>query len=96
MTKKKRRINRSATDRLREVIEAELDRQGLAGEEAAREARLPANSFRSLLRKGHRPSIDRAEELLLALGISMILGKTPTSGEVAGAAADEEQKSAGK
>ena len=58
------------------LIEAELMRQNLTEEEAARQARLPANAFRGV-RKGQRPSIDRAEELCLALGVSMMIGKTP-------------------
>ena len=94
MPTKKKKVNRSATERLRAAIETELARRGLAGEEAAREARLPANAFRSLLRKGHRPSIDRADELCQALGITMMIGKTPTGKEVTGVAADDEQRSA--
>ena len=43
------------------------------GQEVAREARLPADAFRSL-RRGYRPSIDRADELCRALGISMTIG----------------------
>ena len=35
-------VNRSATDQLARLIETELARQGLNGEQAAREARLPA------------------------------------------------------
>ena len=69
MVPKKRKVNRSATDRLRKLIQAELTRQNLSEQEAAREARLPANAFRAL-RTGHRPSLDRAEELLCALGIA--------------------------
>ena len=46
----------------------------MTGEEVAREARLPSNAFRSLLRKKHRPTFDRADELCKALGISMIIG----------------------
>ena len=50
--------------------------QELTPEEAAREGRLPAKAFRSLLRHGHRPTIDRADELCSALGISMTIGAT--------------------
>ena len=78
MTPKKRNVNRSASDRLRQTIEAELRRQKLTEEEAAREARLPANAFRGV-RKGQRPSIDRADELCRALGITMTIGNTPTA-----------------
>ena len=74
MTRKRNSVNRSATDRLSRLIQAELARQRITGEEVAREARLPSNAFRSLLRKGHRPSIDRADELCRALGISITIG----------------------
>ena len=85
MRRKMRKVNRSTTDRLKRLIEAELDRQSLTDEEAAREARLPGNAFRAL-RKGHRPSIDRAEELCTALGISMMIGpEAPTTASEPGA-----------
>ena len=74
MTPKKGTANRSATERLTRIIEAELARQELTGEEVAREARLPAKAFRSLLRHGHRPTIDRADELCRALSITMTIG----------------------
>ena len=67
-------VNRSTTDRLKGLIETELKRQNLTDQEAAREARLPANAFRAL-RHGHRPSIDRADELCRALGITMMIGR---------------------
>ena len=70
---RQRTVTRSATGRLKGLIEAELKRQNLTEQEAAREARLPANAFRAL-RHGHRPSIDRADELCRALGISMTIG----------------------
>ena len=72
-----RRVNRSASDRLSKLIKAELARQELTAEEVAREARLPSKAFRSLLRHGHRPTIDRADELCKAVGISMTIGVTP-------------------
>ena len=68
-----RKINRTATDRLVQRIESELTKRGLNGQEVAREARLPADAFRSL-RRGYRPTIDRADELCRALGISMTIG----------------------
>ena len=74
---RERRTNRSTTNRLKGLIEAELRRQNLTDQEAAREARLPVNAFRSV-RHGHRPSIDRAEELCRAIGITMTIGKTST------------------
>ena len=74
MPTKRRNMNRSATERLSCIIETALKEQGLTTEKAAREARLPSNSFRSLLRRGHRPTIDRADELCKALGISMTIG----------------------
>ena len=55
------------------LIEAKLTRQNLTEEEAAREARLPANALRGV-RKGQRPSIDRADELCRALGVTMTIG----------------------
>ena len=80
MTTKKRKINRATTKRLAQLIEAELSKQELTPEEAAREGRLPEKAFRSLLRHGHRPTIDRADELCRALGISMTIGTNgPTS-----------------
>ena len=80
MTPKLTTVNRSATERLARLVEEELARQGLNGEQAAREARLPAEAFRGLLLKRHRPSIDRADELCRALGITITIGarvKTP-------------------
>ena len=79
MPPRKRKVNRSATDRLKRLIESELNRQDLTDEEAAREGKLPGNAFRAL-RKGHRPSIDRADELCRTLGISMTIGgEEPTT-----------------
>ena len=73
MTPRKRKVNRSVTDRLKRLIEAELNQQDLTDEEAAREGKLPGNAFHAL-RKGHRPSIDRADEPYRVLGISMTIG----------------------
>ena len=70
------------------LIEAELMRQNLTEEEAARDARLPANAFRSV-RKGQRPSIDRADELCKALGVRMTIGSTPTGDDGTDVAGDE-------
>ena len=77
MTPRTRTVNRSATDRLARIIKAELEKQGLTAEEAARAARLPAKAFRSLLGRGHRPTVDRADELCRALGITMTIGTEP-------------------
>ena len=74
MTPEHKAVNRSATDRLARLIKAELARRGLNGEQAAREARLPADAFRGLLLRRHRPSIDRADELCRALDITMVIG----------------------
>ena len=71
---KRRTVNPSATDRLKRLVEAELTRQGLSHARAAREAGLPESVFQSLLRLGKRPTIDRADELCTALGISMTIG----------------------
>ena len=54
-------VNRSATDRLKHLVRAELTRQELSDARAAREARLPGSVF-------------RADELCTALGISMTIG----------------------
>ena len=70
----RRTVNRSATDRLKHLVRAELTRQRLSDARAAREARLPGSVFQSLLRLGKRPTIDRADELCTALGISMTIG----------------------
>ena len=67
-------VNRSSTERLKHQIEAALKRRGITAAEAAREARLPATVFQSLLRRGKRPTIDRADELCKAVGISMTIG----------------------
>lgn len=75
MSAKRTTVNRSATDRLAQIVKAELARQGRTGEEIARDARLPSKAFRSLLRQGHRPTVDRADELCRALGISMTIGR---------------------
>ncbi len=80
MTKPPRRVNRSATERLIRLVNAELERQDLTAEEIAREARLPAKVFRSLLRLGHRPALDRADEICKALGLSMRIGVNPANG----------------
>lgn len=92
MAPTKRTVNRSATDRLKRMVESELARQELTGEEIAREARLPAKAFRSLLRHEHRPTIDRADELCRALGISMTLGKAPTEDQAADIARNEDRE----
>ena len=88
-----RKVNRSTTDRLKRLIEAELERQNLTEEEAAREARLPGNAFRAL-RKGHRPSIDRADELCQALGITMTIGRQENTPNGDGDDSDDEQRKA--
>ena len=76
MTRTARTVNRSATRRLAQIIESELARHELTTEEIAREARMPSKAFRSLLRDGRRPSLDRADELLRAVGTSMTIGVT--------------------
>ena len=81
MTKTGKTVNRSATDRLCRLIEAELARQELTAEEVAREARLPSKAFRSLLRHGHRPTLDRADELCKSLGLAMTIGVTPPNAD---------------
>ena len=83
-----RKINRTATDRLVQRVESELTTRGLNGQEVAREARLPADAFRSL-RRGYRPTIDRADELCKALGISMTIGSTPTGDDATDVAGNE-------
>ena len=55
------------------VIEAELQRQDLTDEEAGREAGLSGNALR-VLRHGHRPKVDRADELCGTLRTTMTLG----------------------
>ena len=74
MTTRRGTANRSATERLVRLVTAELKRRNLTGQEVAREARLPANTFSSLLRTGHRPILDRADAICRALGISMTIG----------------------
>ena len=82
MTKPPQRVNRAATERLILLVRAELERRDLTAEEIAREARLPSKAFRSLLRHGHRPLLDRADEICKALGVSMRIGvNTPNSGK---------------
>ena len=59
-----------------------------AGDEAASDARLPANAFRGV-RKEQRPSIDRADELCRALGVRMTIGSTPTGDDATDVAGKE-------
>lgn len=66
--------SQSPTDKLKRLVEAELTRRGFSHARAAREAQLPGSVFQSLLRLGKRPTIDRADELCAALGISMTIG----------------------
>ena len=68
-----RKTNRTATNRLLQIVESELKNRGVNGQEVAREARLPKDVFQSL-RRGYRPNLDRADELCKALGITMMLG----------------------
>ena len=89
MAAQRKTANRSATNRLAMLVEDELTRQGLNGEQAAREARLPADAFRGLLLRRQRPSIDRADELCRALGMTMTIGKTPTGDEATNVARNE-------
>ena len=79
MARHKKQVNRSTTDRLKRLIDAELTRRNVTDEEAGRDAQLPSNAFRAL-RKGHRPSVDRADELCQALGITMTIGRRPPTG----------------
>ena len=72
------RVNRSTTERLKNLIDAELARRKLTDEQAARDAKLPSKAFRAL-RNGHRPSVDRADELCRALGVTMVLGQDAQS-----------------
>ena len=55
------------------IVTAYLKKRGLSRRRAATEVGLPEEAFRSLI-KGHRPTIDRADELCRALGITMMIG----------------------
>ena len=79
MPRRKRAVNRTATERLQRLVAAGLESHELTREEVAREARLPGKAFSALLRNGHRPTIDRADELCKALGINMTIGTTPSA-----------------
>ena len=81
MTKTGKTVDRAATERLCRLVGAELAKREVTTEEIAREARLPSKAFRSLLRHGHRPTIDRADALLKALGVSMTIGVTPADAD---------------
>ena len=81
MTRSRKTVNRSASNRLSKLLETELAKHELTTEEITREARLPSKAFRSLLRDGHRPTIDRADELCRALGISMTIGVSAPSAD---------------
>ena len=96
MAAQRRSAKRSATDRLAQLVEGELERQGLNGEQAAREARLPANSFRGLLLKRQRPSIDRADELCEALGITMTIRRSRATEDTSDTSGKEAAGSARK
>ena len=88
VTATNRRPNARASSRLAELIESELAQRGLTCQEAAREAKLPADAFRTVL-KGRKPNIDRAEELCRALGVTMTIGTTPTGDEATDVAGNE-------
>ena len=79
--------------RPQDLVDRELSRQGLNGQEVSREARLPADAFRSL-RRGYRPTIDRADELCRALGITMMIGGNPGSENGSSVDDEQDQKSA--
>ena len=67
--------------RLAKRIAAQLKKRGWSPTQAATKAGLPHDAFRSILR-GHKPNIDRAEEVCKALGITMVIGiKRPTNTE---------------
>ena len=61
------------TRHLLTIVTAYLKKRGLSGRRAATEVGLPEEAFRSLI-KGHRPTVDRADELCRALGITMTIG----------------------
>lgn len=67
--------------RLAKQIAAQMKKRGWRPTQAATEAGLPHDAFRSILR-GHKPNIDRAEEVCKALGITMVIGiERPTNTE---------------
>ena len=69
--------------RLAKQIAAQMKKRGWSPTQAATEAGLPHDAFRSILR-GHKPNIDRAEEVCKALGITMVIGiERPTNTESA-------------
>lgn len=78
---RQRTINRRTTERLIQVVKDALAERELTATEAAREAKLPANAFRALLSQGHRPTLDRADELCRAVGAKLILGDDDPSTE---------------
>ena len=88
MSATNRRPNAPASSRLAQLIESELAQRGLTCQEAAREAKLPADAFRTVL-KGRKPNIDRADELCSALGITMTIGNTPTGDDATDMAGNE-------
>ena len=73
MGTRKRERDEGASSRLASLIENELTRRGWTAQEAAREAKLPADAFRTVL-NGRKPNMDRADELCRALGITMTIG----------------------
>ena len=85
--------NAPASSRLAQLIESELAQRGLTCQEAAREAKLPADAFRTVL-KGRKPNIDRADELCSALGITMTIGNTPTGDDATDVAGNEAESGA--
>ncbi len=63
---------------------------------ARRSTHPAAKAFRSLLRHGHRPTIDRAEELCTAVGITMTIGKTQTGDDVASVIEEQDRGRTGQ
>ena len=78
MTTKAEPESESATEKLARIVRAELVAQNRAGEEVAREARLPSRVFQAL-QKGRSPSLDRADAICKAVGISITIGTNDPS-----------------
>ena len=79
MRKQGERTVGPATRRLVIAVKEHMKKRGVGGRRAAADVGLPEDAFRSLI-KGHRPTLDRADEVCRALRITMKLGREDDEG----------------
>ena len=66
--------SQTAIERLRQMMNTELERLGLTLREASRKTKLPFETFLMGDEEGLRPSVNRAEQICRALGLTMMIG----------------------